>query len=153
MPARRSRPRRPERTTPQQPEAPEAQPQAVTCPGCGAVAQLADHSCPQCGQLFYERPGGRVGREPAGGPSRQDPRIAEFAQRMEQTEKWTRLICTVAGVVFALVAVMFLLGLGGFPLIGGRLAILGAFVFLVLSVACLQRGLGRRDADVDRLGR
>jgi ribosomal protein L32 len=129
----------------------ETEPQKVTCPGCGAEAELTDHVCPQCGQLFYERPRGRVGRE-SSGPPRHDRDAAEFGRRMEEMEKWTRVICTVAGVISGLLAVLLLVSVFKLPLIATRAAVLGAFLLLVLSVACFLRGLGPPDADVRGLG-
>jgi hypothetical protein len=90
----------------QQPDAPDAEPRNVTCPGCGATAELADHVCPQCGQLFYERPHGHMGREHRGKPSRHDPNIAQFARRMDEIERWTRIICVIAGCGFAALTVI-----------------------------------------------
>ncbi len=151
MGAKRLGPKRPKAWIPKRAGQPETGPQKVTCPGCGAAAELTDHACPQCGQLFYERPRGRVGRE-SGGPSRHDPDAAEFGRRMQGMEKWTRVICTVAGVMFGLLAVLLLVSLFKLPLIATRAAVLGAFLLLVLSVACFLRGLGPPDADVRGLG-
>jgi len=131
----------------QEPDAPEVQPQKVTCPGCGATAELTDHSCPQCGQLFYERAHGKLGHKSTGNPPSNEPEIADFSRRMDELEKWTRVVCTIAGVAFGLVALMSLgVTIGGFSV---RSGLCGILLFGFLSVVCLLRGLGRKDADAD----
>jgi ribosomal protein S27AE len=106
MAAKRLKRKRPKPWILRQPDAPEVEPPRVTCPGCGATAELADHTCPQCGQLFYERPHGHVGRENGGRSSRYDPDIVQFASRMDRIEKWARVICVVAGCGFAALTIV-----------------------------------------------
>ena len=108
MAAKRLRKQRPRATprTLQPPDTPQVERATVTCPGCGATAELADHTCSHCGQLFYQRPNGQVGREPRQGPPSNGPEIAEFAQRMDRIERLTRVICVVAGLGFAALTVI-----------------------------------------------
>ena len=130
----------------QEPDAPEIQPQKVTCPGCGATAELTDHTCPECGQLFYERPHGKKGHKASGKPPSNEPEIADFSRRMDELEQWTRVVCVILGVVFGFLAVLCLAALTrGFF----RVGLCGTFLFGLLSILCLLRGLGRKDADTD----
>ena len=149
MPAKRL-PNKTPRSKPwilQAPEEPEPEPLEVSCPACGAKAPLTEHVCPKCGQLFYERPHGKVPREHPSELHAPDPSIEEFAERMDRAEKWTRVLCVIGGVVFLLIAVVSFLAVVPFG-IGGRECVLGALIFGVLAFVCLKRGLTGQDADL-----
>jgi len=132
-------------------EAPEDEPLMLTCPDCGAQVEQTAHSCPHCGSLFYERQRGKARRVPSTGPHREDAAVADFAQRMDRIEKWTRVLCVIAGIVFALLAVLSLVGTFLVPMgVGGR-GLAGLLIFGLLSAVCLARGLKGEGADLSIL--
>jgi hypothetical protein len=146
MPAKRLEPKKPHQKPwiLQEPDEPEPEPAHATCPSCGTQALLTDHACSHCGQVFFERKKGKAAqyreRTPAHAP---DPSIQEFASRMEQTERVTRVLCTLGGLLFGLLFIVSLLGLGGIS--GGFYA---DALLLFLAVVCLLRGLRGGEADL-----
>jgi len=125
----------------QEPEAPEPpEPLHVTCPACGTQALLTDHACSHCGQVFYERrPGNAAKHKERIPPRAPGPEVQGFASRMARTEKWTRVLCVVGGIVFGLAAVWWLLHLG---------IVVGA-ILAGVAIVCFIRAFGRPDADLN----
>jgi len=143
MPAKRLSDKRPHEKPwiLQEPEAPEPpEPLHVTCPACGTQALLTDHACSHCGQVFYERrPGKAAKHKERAAPHAPGPEVQEFASRMARTEKWTRVLCVVGGIVCALIAVSWLM----------RFGIVGGAILAGVAIVCFIRAFGRPDADLN----
>ena len=127
----------------QEPDAPEYEPLTLTCTGCGKQVEQHAHFCSECGTVFHQRDGSRPGKKPSSdGP---DPDIAEFTERMDKAEKWTRAVCIAVGIFFLYVMARHL----SFSAYG----MLSALFLLGLAALCIARGIGGPGAGLDLLER
>jgi len=124
------------------------EPLQLTCPDCGAQVEQTAHLCPHCGTIFYERQRGKAPRLPSSGPHKVDPDVTEFARRMDHIERWTRILCVVGGLVFALLAGLSVWAMVGGAPVGGRTGAYGLLLFGLLSLVCFARGLKGEGADL-----
>ena len=150
MPAKRLKRRRPDlvERVRESLEPVEEEPLLLTCTHCGARVERTAHTCPHCSTLFYERTEGKAPRAASPGPHKTDAEVAEFAQRMDRLEKTTRVLCTIGGIMFALLALLSLWGLLTVPMVGGRGGVAGIVIFGLLAAVCLARGLKGEGADL-----
>jgi hypothetical protein len=150
MPAKRLKPKRTDlvEKVMEQLDPVEDEPLMLTCTDCGAQVERTAHSCPHCGALFYQRPGGKGPLRSAAGPHKTDPDVADFARRMDYIEKWTRILCVIGGVVFALLALLSLWGMFAGAFMGGRAGLCGLLLFSLLAAVCLARGLKGEGAEL-----
>jgi len=86
-----------------------------------------------------------------GEPHPVDPEAADFARRMDRIEKWTRILCVIGGIVFAILAIASLVSLLGSHTGFGRHSLYAIFVFGLLAAVCLARGLKGEGADLNVL--
>ncbi|MBM3472922.1 MAG: hypothetical protein FJX75_06630 [Armatimonadetes bacterium] len=82
-----------------------------------------------------------------------DPEPAAFARSMDRIEKWTRVLCVIAGVVLGLLAIASFVGCFGVSVGIGQYGPYAAFVFGFLAAVCLARGLKGEGADLSIIER
>ncbi|HJN17243.1 MAG TPA: hypothetical protein QGH10_17190 [Armatimonadota bacterium] len=142
MAAKRLRKRKPNSRPPWSPATPDAEEHAepfmLTCTGCGQPVESTEHACPSCTTVFHQRPGTAPRIESGQTPRQLDAEAVEFSDRMDGIEKWTRIICILIGTLAAIAFVTLLL-LG---------SIRGSFLFVVIALVCLARGLYGGDKDL-----
>jgi len=114
------------------------EPFTLTCTGCGQPVENTRHACPSCNTVFYQRPGTAPRIESGGTPRQPDAEAVEFSDRMDRIEMWTRVICILVGI---------LAGIASVPLLVFG-TIRGSFLFLVIALVCLARGLYGGDKDL-----
>ena len=127
-------------STPEQPE-----PLMLSCTSCDRKVEQTAHSCPDCGTVFYQRPGTRRAINSSGVPRQPDAEAIEFSDRMDKAEMWTRIICILVGVLSAL-AFVGMLSWG---------TVRGSFLFFIIALVCLARGIYAKDKDlhvIEQLG-
>jgi hypothetical protein len=150
MPAKRLKPKRTQLVEKvlEQLDPVEDEPLRLTCPECGAQVEQTAHICPHCGALFYQRPGGKGPMRSANGAHKVEPDVADFARRMDYIEKWTRILCVIGGIIFALLALLSLWSMFGGSYTGARTGLCGLLLFSLLAAVCLARGLKGEGAEL-----
>jgi hypothetical protein len=78
--------------------------------------------------------------------SQLDPDVAEFSDRMDTIETWTRRICIVVGLLLALLTVVS-------ALTGTWRGWRGAALLLIASIVCLIRGFCGSHKDLEFMER